>query len=158
MCCYLTLKRPLVADNHKTKGHDDLRSQNPTSPELTRSNVEMKGGAGEEDEDDLAVHHSELSQRQDTLTPAPSDCFVLYSIIFSPSYRVPVLYFSIHRRQGPVLPLDMDAVFHSLVPDQERYRLGEFGVMGAVSVAVSNQFVDHSRRGYMQFEASPLIH
>ena len=141
---YLTLRRPLVTENPlKLKGPDGLRCLNLTSSELTTSNVETEEGTGEEYEDPLAVHHSDFSTKQDTSTPAPSDWFVLYSIIFSASYRVPVLYFSIHRRRGPLPPVDIDTVYNLLVPDQERYRLRRFGQMGAVSVAVSNQFVDH---------------
>lgn len=58
-----------------------------------------------------------------------------YDILLSPTYRVPVLYFTLrwHNCQGPV---GLDAVYQYVVPAQWRDQLRSVGVMGAISFAV----------------------
>lgn len=55
--------------------------------------------------------------------------------MFSPTYQVPVLYFTLrwHNLQGP---LGLDAVYQYVVPEQYRKQLKEVGVMGGISVGV----------------------
>jgi len=58
-----------------------------------------------------------------------------YDIVFSPTYQVPVLYFTLrwHNRQGP---LGLDAVYQYVVPDQYRKELKGVGIMGGISFGV----------------------
>ena len=64
---------------------------------------------------------------------------VEYSILLSPTYQVPVLYFSlIDRRTGIPRPAagGLDAVYDQFVPAQFRTGLRDVGVLGGISVGV----------------------
>lgn len=58
-----------------------------------------------------------------------------YDILLSPTYQVPVLYFTLrwHNRQGPI---GLDAVYQYVVPEGLRHQLKSAGVMGAISFGV----------------------
>ncbi|EPS27564.1 hypothetical protein POX_e06529 [Penicillium oxalicum] len=55
-----------------------------------------------------------------------------YDIVLSPTYRVPVLYFTLrwHNYPGPV---GLNAVYQYVVPEQYRQQLQSVGVMGGIS-------------------------
>ncbi|KAK6838313.1 hypothetical protein RU639_000918 [Aspergillus parasiticus] len=55
-----------------------------------------------------------------------------HDIILSPTYQVPVLYFTLRRDSHPG-PLGIDEVYQYLVPDQYRRELQNVGVMGGIS-------------------------
>lgn len=76
---------------------------------------------------------------QQTLTRYPRSSqktvIVDFSIILSPTYQVPVLWFtagqlSLHR------PWGLDTVYKHLVPHLQQDRLRQVGVLGGISVAV----------------------
>jgi ubiquitin-like-conjugating enzyme ATG10 len=57
-----------------------------------------------------------------------------YDILLSPTYQVPVLYFSPRwHRHGP---LGLDDVYQYVVPEQYRQELKSVGVMGGISMGV----------------------
>ena len=58
-----------------------------------------------------------------------------YDIVLSPTYRVPVLYFTLrwHNYPGPV---GLNAVYQYVVPEQYRQQLQSVGVMGGISFGV----------------------
>ncbi|KAJ9605213.1 hypothetical protein H2200_010603 [Cladophialophora chaetospira] len=59
-----------------------------------------------------------------------------YSITLSPTYSVPVLWFSC--RFGPEnKPMTLDQIYEHLVPQQSSSSLRDIGVMGGISMAVS---------------------
>lgn len=66
--------------------------------------------------------------------PPPSA--VDFNILFSPTYRVPVLWFTL-RNLPAGGPKGIDAVYHYLVPERYRAELRQFGVVGGISVGVS---------------------
>ncbi|OJJ87239.1 ATG3/ATG10 family protein [Aspergillus glaucus CBS 516.65] len=56
-----------------------------------------------------------------------------YDIALSPTYQVPVLYFTLRwtNHKGPVLGID--AVYQYLVPDEYRKQLKSVGIIGGIS-------------------------
>jgi ubiquitin-like-conjugating enzyme ATG10 len=60
---------------------------------------------------------------------------VEYSIVLSPTYQVPVLYFFL-RNNFPEGLEEIDFVYSHLVPKQYRTQLSKIGVMGPLSVGV----------------------
>jgi len=58
---------------------------------------------------------------------------VQYSIVLSPTYQVPVLYFFLHNN-FPGKPHGVDAVYSFLVPSQYRTQLASIGIMGGISI------------------------
>jgi ubiquitin-like-conjugating enzyme ATG10 len=68
--------------------------------------------------------------------PVKQTLSVLYTVILSPSYQVPVLYLKLHNL--PVSgPQGIDAVYHYLVPEQLKDGLRGTGVLGGVTMTVS---------------------
>ena len=67
-----------------------------------------------------------------TLSP-----FVIYSVVHSPLYQVPTLYFSFHGLPDAYAPYDLDTVYSLLVANVEHLLLNEVGVAGSISMAVS---------------------
>lgn len=61
---------------------------------------------------------------------------VEYDILLSPSYQVPVLYFTL-RRGNNGGPVDRDTMYQYLVPEQYKTELTSVGVMGGISFDVS---------------------
>ena len=82
---------------------------------------------GLEESDDLAVYHPSHK----TLSSS-----VEYQIIYSPSYRVPVLYLLLHNLPSPG-PKGIDAVYEYLVPRGQHEILQELGVLGGIGMIVS---------------------
>lgn len=60
---------------------------------------------------------------------------VEYDIVLSPSYQVPVLYFTL-RRGNSGGPVDRDTVYQYLVPEQYKKELMSVGVIGGISFDV----------------------
>ncbi|PYI25331.1 autophagy-related protein Atg10 [Aspergillus indologenus CBS 114.80] len=58
---------------------------------------------------------------------------VVYDVLLSPTYQVPVLYFNLRPTDHPG-PLGIDAVYRYLVPSQYRKELQSVGVMGGISL------------------------
>ncbi|PWY76173.1 autophagy-related protein Atg10 [Aspergillus heteromorphus CBS 117.55] len=66
-------------------------------------------------------------------TPVPVACLqVLYDVLLSPTYQVPVLYFQLREDNQPA-PLEIDTVYQYLVPDQYKKELRNVGIMGGIS-------------------------
>lgn len=64
------------------------------------------------------------------------DLFVSFEILLSPSYRVPVLYFTVKTTSG--LPVtDYDTMFSEVVPENFRSQVADVGVIGGVSMTVT---------------------
>lgn len=59
-----------------------------------------------------------------------------YEILFSPSYRVPVLYFRIQDGRSQLIT-DVDVVYNCLVPLVYREQLHGVGIIGGISMTVS---------------------
>ncbi|KAE8350175.1 autophagy-related protein Atg10 [Aspergillus coremiiformis] len=62
-----------------------------------------------------------------------SNCLQIeHDIVLSPTYQVPVLYFTLRRGSHP-RPLGIDEVYQYLVPDQYTKELQDVGVMGGIT-------------------------
>ncbi|KAK9561972.1 hypothetical protein V6Z88_003507 [Aspergillus fumigatus] len=85
---------------------------------------------GESQEPNLCEDDPEALIRTTQTSP---ELHVDYDILLSPVYRVPVLYFLL-QRDGHPQSLEIDAVYHLLVPDQYKRELQSVGVMGGISV------------------------
>lgn len=64
-----------------------------------------------------------------------------FSIVLSPTYQVPVLWFILIDlpRNGPQ---GIDAVYHYLVPTASKAQVKDFGVVGGISIAVRTPHVE----------------
>ncbi|KAG7007199.1 hypothetical protein G7Y79_00011g030970 [Physcia stellaris] len=91
-------------------------------------NEEEEDEDAEGDNDQSAIHHPSQTSSQTS---------VAYSIIHSPTYQVPVLYFSFRNLPSTYNPNSLDTVYQLLAPKETRQDLESFGVMGAISMAVS---------------------
>lgn len=60
-------------------------------------------------------------------------CIVEYDIVLSPSYCVPVVYFTIYDEHGSMIT-DINAMYETIVPPAYRDHLRSFGVMGGISM------------------------
>lgn len=58
-----------------------------------------------------------------------------YSVVVSPTYQVPVLWFTAHF-VGTVKPLTIDEVYMHVVASSSHHSLRGIGVMGGISLAV----------------------
>lgn len=76
---------------------------------------------------------------QQTLTRYPRSCqktlVVDFSIILSPTYQVPVLWFTPGQRLLD-RPWSLDTVYKHLVPNFQQDQLRQVGVLGGISMAV----------------------
>ena len=63
-------------------------------------------------------------------------CSAIYSIVHSPTYQVPVLYFRFRDLPSPYSPNSIDTVYQLLVPQESRTDIESFGIMGGISMAV----------------------
>lgn len=75
----------------------------------------------------MAIHHTSA------LHTTPQ---VEYHIIYSSSYRVPVLYFFLHHTLGGK-PSGIDTVYDLLVPKRLEAGLRDIGVIGGIGMTVS---------------------
>ena len=60
---------------------------------------------------------------------------VEFHVILSPTYQVPVLYFSVRHGQSN-LPLTVDTLHEYVLPEDFRPQVDHIGPMGAVTVTV----------------------
>ncbi|KAF2199814.1 hypothetical protein GQ43DRAFT_375335 [Delitschia confertaspora ATCC 74209] len=70
--------------------------------------------------------------------PSDTDEAVLeYDIILSPSYQVPVLYFSI---KDPLFryPLTTETLYEYIIPEHFRRQISDVGVIGGITLTVSS--------------------
>ena len=58
-----------------------------------------------------------------------------FSVIWSPTYQVPVLWFSLQQLPRHGLS-GLDAVYQYLVPDLQKSGVRQVGILGGVSMAV----------------------
>ncbi|KAF2098424.1 hypothetical protein NA57DRAFT_75671 [Rhizodiscina lignyota] len=58
---------------------------------------------------------------------------VAYNIVFSPSYRVPVLYLVLRKADGS-LEQNIEEVYKLLVPEQQKEALSAHGPLGALTM------------------------
>lgn len=72
---------------------------------------------------------------QEALVPAPgtrAGLVVEYNILLSPVYRVPVLYFFLHG-----VPCTIETLYEHLVPAHSKGQAQDVGIMGGISMSVS---------------------
>lgn len=62
--------------------------------------------------------------------------FVTYEIHWHPTYRAPVIWFSLHNLPADEPSFNIDTVFRRLVPDQYKASLRSAGSIGGISVDV----------------------
>jgi ubiquitin-like-conjugating enzyme ATG10 len=81
---------------------------------------------------------ADTSDQQALIRHSPSGCesiAVDLSILLSPTYQVPVLWFTAH--EVPLHgPSGLDAVYHYLVPDLQKCGIRQVGILGGISMAV----------------------
>jgi len=83
----------------------------------------------------MAFHHTIIPSQ--TITAG-------YSILLSPTYRVPVLYICLYGVPPDGLK-GIDAAYQYLVPESSQKELSTIGVMGGLSMTVSEDSRPHLR-------------
>ncbi|KAJ9201133.1 hypothetical protein DTO027B5_7711 [Paecilomyces variotii] len=101
-------------------------------------------------EDELPTDQVEEDDNEALIRPAyrAPRIEIEYSIVRSPTYQVPVLYFT-WRHAPPAGPRGIDAVYTYLVPDQYKDELQAVGVLGAISMG------DHPETGTPAYFVHP---
>ncbi|PGH10816.1 hypothetical protein AJ80_07367 [Polytolypa hystricis UAMH7299] len=90
-----------------------------------------KHGEAEDDTTEIEPEDDpEVLVRQPNIRPRLQ---VEYSVLLSPTYQVPVLYFLLHG-PFPKGPEGLDFIYDCLVPAQYRSELKDVGVMGGISI------------------------
>ena len=98
------------------------------------------------EEDRMLVHRmNELEQEVCTRSDSNShEVKVVYSVVLSPSYQVPVLW--IHLFDVPSsAPTGLEALYQYLVPTSAIPALRSVGVIGALSFGVSDCYADRRK-------------
>ena len=67
--------------------------------------------------------------------PSPA-AYAIFSVLRSPTYRVPVLWTNLHRVSSDG-PKGVDAIYHYLVPESIRSAIRNIGILGGISFGVS---------------------
>ncbi|KAI2872812.1 hypothetical protein CBS76997_10858 [Aspergillus niger] len=123
-------------------GHVGTRDRDEPLPD-PEMNEELQWKASEEDpvrragtlSIPLSILKVSSNIKQEALIRAPETSVhlqVIYNILLSPTYHVPVLYFQLRQDNHPG-PLGIDAVYQYLVPEQYRKELQSIGIMGGIS-------------------------
>lgn len=112
-------------------GHDDLTwlriIRNLTHDSVCTAHASRECFDPEDESDEEAI------PRDQSTAPVP---WVVYSILLSPVYRVPVLYFSLHNL--PVgSDLSAERIHELIVPPQLSAQIRSVGVIGGISMTVS---------------------
>src|ERR1700733_2207549 len=85
-----------------------------------------------------ALRDADTAYQQVLIRHPTSGCesiVVDFSILLSPTYQVPVLWFTIH--EVPLHgPSGLDAVYQYLVPDLQKSGIRQVGILGGISMAV----------------------
>lgn len=126
-------------------GHVGTRDRDEPLPD-PEMNEELQWKASEEDpvrragtlSIPLSILKVSSNIKQEALIRAPETSVrlqVIYNILLSPTYHVPVLYFQLRQDNHPG-PLGIDAVYQYLVPEQYRKELQSIGIMGGISFGV----------------------
>jgi hypothetical protein len=103
--------------------HTDFETSYSSSREDDEK-VELQGF--QSDEEELVRRASESN---------PSPC-VEYHIVYSPSYRVPILHFAFHNLPPLLKASDLDTVYALLVPGEYQEALEGCNIVGGVSRGV----------------------
>lgn len=67
--------------------------------------------------------------------PETDSILVEFSILRSPTYQVPVLWFTLNRVPSGI-STGIETVYQHLVPKTSRSTLSQIGVLGGISIAV----------------------
>lgn len=112
-------------------------------PNSLSADIDAAAEAEEDIEDDEEeVARSKLSQPPPVSSLSP---YVSYSVMLSPTYRVPVLYFTLRNLPSGFSPTSLDTVYRFLVPPAFQHAVSNVGVMGAISMGVSIPTIPASR-------------
>ncbi|RAK98338.1 ATG3/ATG10 family protein [Aspergillus ibericus CBS 121593] len=112
---------PILSISREVGHVSTLHTSSDESMPDPEMNQVLQWGASEEDPEALIR------------APGPSVSLqVVYDVLLSPTYQVPVLYFQLRQDSYPG-PLGIDAVYQYLVPDQYRKELQSVGIMGGIS-------------------------
>ncbi|EDU41744.1 autophagy protein Atg10 [Pyrenophora tritici-repentis] len=109
-----------------------------TTPDVPAStNMEMAKQDNDDDDDDDDEMEEIFQDDPEALssTSAPCSPTVDYDVLLSPTYRVPVLYISIHdalHRYPPTL----DTLYRHVVPEGLWSQTQEVGIIGGITITV----------------------
>lgn len=84
------------------------------------------------------VGETELAEENDdeaAVTATRSQAVLHYDVVLSPSYRVPVLYFTVSDSQHRYPP-NMDTLYSCVIPSMFRTQAEHVGVIGGITVTV----------------------
>ncbi|PKY04011.1 autophagy-related protein Atg10 [Aspergillus campestris IBT 28561] len=138
-CCFLVDRLHMLGDSPAVGCWSSIQlTRKATGPILKISrNIDINHhdedpmGSDRLDESQLELHEDDPEAHVRKSDPR-ARLQVNYEIIFSSTYQVPVLFFTLRHDSHPG-PLGLDAVYQYLVSDQHRNELQSVGVMGSIS-------------------------
>lgn len=92
-------------------------------PGMLDASSEAESSEFEEDDDEVAH------------TSSPNHIVICYDVMFSPSYRVPVVYFAVSDIQHRYPPT-VETLYSHIIPPTFRAQTGHVGVIGGITVTV----------------------
>lgn len=108
---------------------DDITFLRITKP-LVRPSQPLNPSDGTGEEEIAEEDDDEVAE-----TAASSQAVLYYDVVLSPSYRVPVLYFTVSDRQHRYPPT-MDTLYSCVIPPMFRTQAERIGVIGGITVTV----------------------
>ncbi len=124
---YLTISRSLSISTPPS-----TQMNHTSSPSL--EDIETLYSSSSSLEDEAAILH-------DSSTATTVD----YTILHSPTYRVPVLYFYLRNPPPPSssssAKSSLDFIYEHLVPSHQRESLQNVSVLGGIGITVSSTFI-----------------
>lgn len=81
----------------------------------------------------------------------------MYEVHLNPTYRVPTLWFNMKNLPNGAPEMDLDSVYHYLVPDFLKAQLRDVGVMGGISATVSDSHSKPVIRGQILTYSSTIL-
>ena len=172
-CHYLIISRQISApptqsyQPEKTLPHDNHLAKLPTNildKEASADACSDESLGIDEEEDTVSFFMRENRPQLKAVTKASVNLpsrqqqhygRVEYSIVLSPTYQVPVLYFTLHNLPPTLSPSSIDTVYDLLVPESFRPSIKQVGVMGVISMGVSIVHSDYQLSETTEFTESP---
>lgn len=118
---------PCVIDSDATKHGVQFLQIRRAQPHQTLCASEVSS------EDDVNHSEDDPEALQPEQCAALEETVIVYDIVHSSSYQVPVLYLAV-RRTASTKRLSSDELYRLLVPDAFRQQIEAVGVMGALSM------------------------
>jgi len=143
---FSNLRRLPENDEDLLAAFGKMSAQDKPSISISAAEIDMEMDMMDEDTDEVSgdsyVADTILMIPQEALNPPPYSEYahqpwVKYEIHLHQTYQTPCLWFELRDLPMGESPLDLEAVYRFLVPDEQKARLRALGVNGGISLGVS---------------------